>query len=28
LHGGSISAEFPADGGTRFVVRLPATRSA
>lgn len=23
LHGGRISAEFPADGGTRFVVRLP-----
>jgi PAS domain S-box-containing protein len=22
-HGGSISAEFPADGGTRFVVMLP-----
>ena len=22
-HGGSISADFPADGGTRFVVRLP-----
>jgi PAS domain S-box-containing protein len=28
LHGGSISAEFPADGGTRFVVRLPASMSA
>jgi signal transduction histidine kinase len=23
LHGGRIEAEFPADGGTRFVVRLP-----
>jgi excisionase family DNA binding protein len=23
LHGGEIRAEFPADGGTRFVVRLP-----
>ncbi|HEY3080347.1 MAG TPA: hypothetical protein VGM69_10610 [Chloroflexota bacterium] len=23
LHGGEIGAEFPADGGTRFVVRLP-----
>jgi two-component system, chemotaxis family, CheB/CheR fusion protein len=23
LHGGSIAAEFPADGGTRFIVRLP-----
>jgi PAS domain S-box-containing protein len=23
LHGGSIEPEFPADGGTRFVVRLP-----
>ena len=23
LHGGSIQAEFPEDGGTRFVVRLP-----
>jgi PAS domain S-box-containing protein len=23
LHGGSIDAEFPDDGGTRFVVRLP-----
>jgi signal transduction histidine kinase len=23
LHGGSISAEFPGDGGTRFIVRLP-----
>ena len=22
-HGGTIAAEFPADGGTRFVVRLP-----
>jgi signal transduction histidine kinase len=24
LHGGSITADFPADGGTRFVVTLPA----
>jgi signal transduction histidine kinase len=24
LHGGELRAEFPADGGTRFVVRLPA----
>ena len=24
LHGGEIGAEFPPDGGTRFVVRLPA----
>jgi signal transduction histidine kinase len=23
LHGGEICAEFPPDGGTRFVVRLP-----
>jgi signal transduction histidine kinase len=23
LHGGSIEAEFPDDGGTRFIVRLP-----
>jgi signal transduction histidine kinase len=23
LHGGDISAEFPPDGGTRFIVRLP-----
>jgi two-component system sensor histidine kinase KdpD len=23
LHGGTISAEFPDDGGSRFVVRLP-----
>ena len=23
LHGGQIAAEFPPDGGTRFVVRLP-----
>jgi signal transduction histidine kinase len=23
LHGGSIAADFPADGGTRFVVTLP-----
>ncbi len=27
LHGGEITAEFPADGGSRFVVRLPLTRS-
>jgi signal transduction histidine kinase len=27
LHGGSITAEFPADGGTRFVVTLPAHKS-
>ena len=26
LHDGSITAEFPADGGTRFVVRLPTVR--
>jgi excisionase family DNA binding protein len=26
-HGGEISAEFPDDGGTRFVVRLPASAS-
>jgi two-component system phosphate regulon sensor histidine kinase PhoR len=26
LHGGEIRAEFPADGGTRFVVRLPLGR--
>jgi signal transduction histidine kinase len=25
LHDGSISAEFPDDGGTRFIVRLPLT---
>lgn len=25
LHGGSIDAEFPEDGGTRFVVTLPVT---
>jgi signal transduction histidine kinase len=25
LHGGQIDAEFPDDGGTRFVVRLPLT---
>lgn len=25
LHGGTIQAEFPSDGGTRFVVRLPRT---
>jgi len=24
LHGGSVSADFPADGGTRIVMRLPA----
>jgi PAS domain S-box-containing protein len=24
LHGGEIRAEFPSDGGTRFIVRLPA----
>ena len=23
LHGGQISAEFPAEGGTRFVVSVP-----
>ena len=23
LHGGTIRAEFPADGGTRFVVSVP-----
>jgi signal transduction histidine kinase len=23
LHGGRIAAEFPEDGGSRFVVRLP-----
>jgi len=23
LHGGTIHAEFPAEGGTRFVIRLP-----
>jgi signal transduction histidine kinase len=28
LHGGSIGAEFPADGGTRFVVRLPIVSAA
>ncbi|MBV9546605.1 MAG: MEDS domain-containing protein [Chloroflexi bacterium] len=27
LHGGAIRAEFPLDGGTRFVVRLPAHAS-
>lgn len=25
-HGGSITADFPSDGGTRFVVRLPIVR--
>jgi signal transduction histidine kinase len=25
-HGGSLTAEFPPDGGTRMVVRLPASR--
>jgi len=24
LHGGSIRANFPPDGGTEFIVRLPA----
>ena len=28
LHGGEITAEFPPDGGTRFVVRLPCQTSA
>jgi two-component system phosphate regulon sensor histidine kinase PhoR len=23
LHGGSVTADFPSDGGTRFIVRLP-----
>ena len=23
LHGGEIHAEFPSDGGTRIIVRLP-----
>ena len=27
LHGGSITADFPADGGTRFVVTLPTHES-
>jgi signal transduction histidine kinase len=27
LHGGSIAAEFPDDGGTRFVVKLPLAQS-
>jgi signal transduction histidine kinase len=27
LHGGEISAEFPADGGTRMIVRLPIAHS-
>jgi PAS domain S-box-containing protein len=26
LHGGEIRAEFPEDGGSRFIVRLPVTR--
>ncbi|MBI3964450.1 MAG: MEDS domain-containing protein [Chloroflexi bacterium] len=26
-HGGEIRAEFPADGGTRFIVRLPTERA-
>src|SRR5207248_3057408 len=26
LHGGWLDAEFPSDGGTRFVMRLPADR--
>ena len=25
LHGGELSAEFPEDGGTCFLVRLPTT---
>jgi PAS domain S-box-containing protein len=28
LHGGRISAEFPADGGSRFLIRLPAATPA
>jgi signal transduction histidine kinase len=28
LHGGDITAEFPSDGGSRFVVRLPLPRDA
>ena len=28
LHGGTITAEFPEDGGTRFVVLLPVARDA
>jgi signal transduction histidine kinase len=24
LHGGQIEVDLPADGGTRFVIRLPA----
>jgi signal transduction histidine kinase len=28
LHGGQITAEFPEDGGTRFVIRLPVEASA
>ena len=27
LHSGSIEAEFPEDGGTRFVVRVPLAQS-
>jgi signal transduction histidine kinase len=27
LHGGEIFAEHPAEGGTRFIIRLPVTRS-
>jgi signal transduction histidine kinase len=27
LHGGSIEAEYPSDGGTRFVIRLPLTQA-
>jgi signal transduction histidine kinase len=26
LHGGQLEAEFPPDGGTRFIVRLPSGR--
>jgi signal transduction histidine kinase len=26
LHGGGITVEFPPDGGSRFIVRLPLTR--
>ena len=28
LHGGTLTAEFPDDGGSRFVVRLPGTGEA